>query len=176
MGKNEDLGARGSSDKPSSFDVYIELKTNGGASRTLHAVKVKGEKGDDQVEFEIVGTTLEDGQKTAYVRWGQWNHLSDAAKSLNGNARLLFACLRDVIACEGEMRELFHSEPPKRCVQKAQVWYEFCQRHKESKRHDMAFKRSWQELVGAGLVTVVRNENRNEMLGELADWVYLEKE
>ena len=59
MGKNEDLGARGSSDKPSSFDVYIELKSNGGASRTLHAVKVKGEKGDDQIDFEIVGATLE---------------------------------------------------------------------------------------------------------------------
>jgi hypothetical protein len=43
-------------------------------------------------------------------------------------------------------------------------------------RHDMAFKRSWKELVGAGLVTVVRNENRHEMLGELADWVYLERE
>ena len=67
MGKNEELGARGSSDKPSSVDVYIELKSNGGASRTFHAIKVKGEKGDDQIDFEIVGTILEDGQKTAYV-------------------------------------------------------------------------------------------------------------
>jgi hypothetical protein len=70
MGKNEDLGARGSSDKPSSFDVYIELKSNGGASRTLHAVKVKGEQGDDQIEFEIVGTTLEDGQKDCVCALG----------------------------------------------------------------------------------------------------------
>ena len=43
------------------------------ATRTFHAIKVKGEKGDDQIDFEIVGTTLEDGQKTAYVRWGEWN-------------------------------------------------------------------------------------------------------
>jgi hypothetical protein len=114
MGKNEDLGARGSSDKPSSFDAYIELKSSGGSARTFHAVKVKGEKGDEQIDFEIVGTTLEDGQKTAYVRWGEWNRLSDAAKSLNGNARLLIACLRDVIAREGEMRQLLHSEPAKR--------------------------------------------------------------
>src|SRR5262249_2542043 len=148
MGKNEDQGARGSSDKPSSLDVYIELKSNGGAARTFHAIKVKGEKGDDQVEFEIVGTTLEDGQKTAFVRWGKWNHPSDATKSLNGIARLLFACLRDVIEREGEMRELLRSEPPKRCVQKTQVYDEFCRRHNKSKRHDMAFKRSWKEIVG----------------------------
>ena len=44
MGKNEELGARASSDKPSSVDVYVELKSNGGATRTLHAIKVKGEK------------------------------------------------------------------------------------------------------------------------------------
>jgi hypothetical protein len=176
MGKNEELGARGSSDKPSSFDVYIELKSNSGASRTLHAVKVKGEKGDDQVEFEIIGTTLEDGQKTGHVRWGEWNRLGDAAKSLNGNARLLFACLRDVIARDGELRELFRSEPAKRCVQVIQVFYEFSKRHKDSKRHDNAFKRSWKELVGAGLVTIKKNENQDEMLQGMGDWVYLERE
>ena len=104
MGKNEELGARGSSDKPSSFDVYIELKSNGSRARTFHAIKVKGEKGDEQIDFEIVGTTLEDGQKTGYVRWGKWNQSGDAVKSLNGNATLLFACLRDVIARDGEMR------------------------------------------------------------------------
>jgi len=119
---------------------------------------------------------LEDGQKTAYVRWGQWNHLSDAAKSLNGVARLLFACLRDVIARDGEMRELFRSEPPKRCVQMIQVFYEFSKRHKDSKRHDNAFKRSWKELVGAGLVTTKKNENQDEMLQGMGDWVYLERE
>ena len=74
MGKNEELGARGSSDKPSSVDVYVELKSNGGAARTFHAIKVKGEKGDDQITFQIVGTTLEDGQTTAYVRWDEWNN------------------------------------------------------------------------------------------------------
>jgi hypothetical protein len=32
-----------------------------------------------------------------------------------------------VIARDGEMRELFRSEPPKRCVQKVQVFHEFSQ-------------------------------------------------
>ena len=110
----------------------------------------RSEQSDEQIDFEIIGTTLEDGQKTEYVQWGgEWNTLGDAIKSLNGNAKLLFTCLRDVIAREGEMRELFRSEPAKRCVQKGQVYHEFCKRHKE-KRHDMAFKRSWKELVGRG--------------------------
>src|SRR5262249_5687999 len=45
MGKNEGLGARGSSDKPSSMDVYVKLKPNARKkTRVLHAIKVKGEK------------------------------------------------------------------------------------------------------------------------------------
>jgi hypothetical protein len=173
MGKNEELGARGSSDKPSSFDVYIELKSNGGGVRTFHAIKVKGEKGDEQVDFEIVGTTLEDGQNTGFVRWKEWSKAEDAGRSLNGNAKLLFSCLRDVIARDGELRTLFRSEPDKRCVQKVEIYHEFCERHKESKRHDMAFKRSWKELVRMGLVTTKKNE---QGLDEDNDWVFLERE
>jgi len=172
MGKNEELGARGSSDKPSSVDVYIELKSNGGAMRTFHAIKVKGEKGDEQIDFEIVGTTLEDGQRTGFVCWKEWNKPEDAISSLNGNARLLFSCLRDVIARDGELRTLFRSEPDKRCVQKVEIYHEFCDRHKEGKRHDMAFKRSWGELVRVGLVSTKKNE---QGLDEMNDWVYLER-
>jgi len=173
MGKNEELGARGSSDKPSSFDVYIELKSNGGgAARTFHAIKVKGEKGDDQIDFEIVGTTLEDGQRTGFVCWKEWSKSEDVIGSLNGNARLLLLCSRDVIARDGELRSLFRSEPDKRCVQKVEIYHEFCDRHKESKRHDMAFKRSWKELVRMGLVTTKKNE---QGLDEMNDWVYLER-
>ena len=171
MGKNEDLGARGSSDKPSSVDVYIELKSNGGSTRTFHAIKVKGEKGDDQITFEIVGTVIEDDQKTAYVRWGEWNKSDDAVKSLNGNAKLLLKCIRDVITRSGETRTLFHSMPDIRCVQKIDIYNEFSRRHKEGKRHDMAFKRSWKELVAAGMVTTKKNKDNAH---DMADWVYLE--
>ena len=76
----------------------------------------------------------------------------------------------------GELRELFRSEPPKRCVLKIQVFNEFCLQHTESKRHDMAFKRSWEELVRKGLVTTKRNEHPEEMHGEMGDWVFLERE
>ena len=170
MGKNEELGARGSSDKPSSVDVYVELKSNGGATRTFHAIKVKGEKGDDQITFQIVGTTLEDGQTTAYVRWDEWNNVSDT-KSLNGNARLLLQCIRDVIIRSGETRTLFHSTPDIRCVQKIDAYNEFSRRHKEGKRHDMAFNRSWKELVAVGLITTKKNKDDT---ADMADWVYLE--
>jgi hypothetical protein len=89
MGKNEGLGARGSSDKPSSVDVYIELKSNG-KSRVLHTVKVKGEKANEQIDFNIVGTELDDGQTTGYVRWGKWCDAetgSEADRSLIGTRR-----------------------------------------------------------------------------------------
>jgi RecA-family ATPase len=170
MGKDEERGARGSSDKPSSVDVYIELKSNGGAARTFHAIKVKGEKGDDQINFQIVGTTLEDGQTTAYVRWEQWNNQNKRFKSLNDNAALLFKCIRDVIAREGERRTLFHSMPDIRCVQKISAFNEFSGKHKGG-RHDMAFKRSWKELVAAGLVTTKKDKDNSD---DMADWVYLE--
>src|SRR6516165_6528147 len=39
--------------------------------------------------------------------------------------REIITAVRDVIASDGEMRELFRSEPPKRCVQKVQVFHEF---------------------------------------------------
>jgi AAA domain/Bifunctional DNA primase/polymerase, N-terminal len=170
MGKDEERGARGSSDKPSSVDVYIELKSNGGAARTFHAIKVKGEKGDDPINFQIVGTTLEDGQTTAYVRWEEWNNQNERFKSLNDNAALLLNCIRDVIAREGETRTLFHSMPDIRCVQKISVSNEFSRKHKGG-RHDMAFKRSWKELVAAGLVTTKKNKDNSD---DMADWVYLE--
>ena len=170
MGKDEEKGARGSSDKPSSVDVYIELKSNGGATRTVHAIKVKGEKGDDQINFQIVGTTLEDSQTTAYVRWEEWNNQDDRFKSLNDNAALLLKCIRDVIAREGQTRTLFHSMPDIRCVQKISAFNEFSRKHKGG-RHDMAFKRSWRELVAAGLVTTKKNKDNSD---DMADWVYLE--
>ncbi len=173
MGKDEEKGARGSSDKLSSVDVYIELKSNGngGATRTFHAIKVKGEKGDDQITFEIVGTVIEGDQKTAYVRWGEWNKSDDAIKSLNENAKLLLKCIRDVIIRSGKTRTLFHSMPDMRCVQKVDIHNEFSRRHKEGKRHDMAFKRSWKELVAAGLITTKKNKDNSD---DMANWVYLE--
>ena len=168
MGKNESLGARGSSDKPSSTDVYIELK-----DRTFHAVKVKGEKGNRAIDFEIVGTTLEDGQNTACVRWGKWKHQEETGEqSLNGNARVMLDCARKVIDQQGQMRTLFFSEPPKRCVEKVEIYHAFCDRH-EGKRHDMAFKRSWLELVEAGLITTKKNEKGFD---DMNDFVYLERE
>ena len=53
------------------------------------------------------------------------------------------------------------------------LYHEFCERHKESKRHDMAFKRSWKELVRMGLVTTKKNE---QGLDEMNDWVFLERQ
>ena len=44
MGKNEELGARGSSDKPSSFDVYIELKSNVGCNAHIPCHQGQGRK------------------------------------------------------------------------------------------------------------------------------------
>jgi len=40
----------------------------------------------------------------------------------------------------------------------------------------MAFKRSWKEVVGTGLVTMKKNEHPVEELGELSDWVFMERE
>ncbi len=170
MGKNEELGARGSSDKPSSVDVYIELKSNGGAIRTFHAVKVKGEKGDDQVEFEIVGAKLDDGQKTACVRWGKWREPGPGMK-LNGVARLLLECTRDTITRKGEQRLFMYGEPERRAVQKKEIYSEFGRKHKGD-RHDMAFKRGWDELVKNVLVTTSGDEHSAAALDK---WVYLEK-
>jgi hypothetical protein len=154
MGKNEDLGARGSSDKPSSVDLYAEIKTNGG--RTLHVIKVKGEKGDEQVDFQIVGATLDDGQKTAYVKWGKWKDQDAVIKALNSIARLLLVCVMEVIKLKGEMTIVMMGEPYRRCVQKKEIVLEFNRRHK-GERHDMAFGRGWKELVGAKLVTSFEN-------------------
>jgi hypothetical protein len=173
MGKNEELGARGSSDKPSSVDLYAEIKTNGG--RTFHVIKVKGEKGDEQVDFQIVGTVLDDGQKTAYIKWGKWREQDRAYKELNGNAKLLLDCISDLIKRKGRMRVVMLGEPDRRCVQKKDIMQEFDRRHKEhtgSKRHDTTFKRSWGELVGATLITMFNDEAGTS---DLDKWVYLEK-
>jgi hypothetical protein len=173
MGKNEELGARGSSDKPSSVDLYAEIKING--SRTFHVIKVKGEKGDEQVDFQIVGTVLDNGQKTAYVKWGKWREQDQAFKALNGNARLLLGCVSDLIKRKGQMRVVMLGEPDRRCVQKKDIMQEFDRRHKEhtgSKRHDTTFKRSWGELVGATLITMFNDEAG---VSDLDKWVYLEK-
>jgi hypothetical protein len=100
--------ARGSSDKPSSVHVYIEIKTNGGAIRTFYVDKVKGEKGHEQIEFEIVGARLEDGQKTAIVQWAdKWKDREAPGEALNGNAKMLLDCARDVINRTGEQRIFF---------------------------------------------------------------------
>ena len=172
MGKNEELGARGSSDKPSSVDVYIKLKSNGGSMRTFHVVKVKGEKGNDQLEFEIVGAKLEDGQKTACVRWGKWREPDLGGKPLNGNARVLLDCVRDTIIRRGQERIIYFGMPEKRAVQKKEIYAAFSKKHK-SGRPDMAFKRSWDELVKAEFVTTVGDE---DSAADLDKWVYLEKE
>lgn len=104
------------------------------------------------------------------LRWEEWNNQDDRFKSLNDNAALLLKCARDVIAREGETRTLFHSMPDIRCVQKISVSNEFSRKHKGG-RHDMAFKRSWKELVAAGLVTTKKNKDNSD---DMADWVYLE--
>jgi hypothetical protein len=170
MGKDEDKGARGSSDKPSSVDVYMEIKSRG-KRFILDAIKIKGEQGEEQINFELVTADLEDGQQTAVVRWEKWVRPEGAEKSLNPNAQLLYACLCDVIARDGEIRKLLHSDPMRRCIQRGQVFEEFSKRHKGTKRLDMAFDRSWKELVKAKLVTTVPNKNG---LVETQDWVYLE--
>jgi hypothetical protein len=150
-------------------DVHIELKSNGGSIRTFHAIKVKGEKGDDQIEFAIVGTKLDDGQKTACVRWGKWREPGPGMK-LNGVARLLLECTRDTITRKGQQRIIFFGEPERRCVQKKEIYGEFSRKHKGD-RHDMAFKRSWEELVKNGLVTRVGDEHSG---ADMDRWVYLE--
>jgi AAA domain len=170
MGKDEDKGARGSSDKPSSVDVYMEIKSRG-KRFILDAIKIKGEQGEEQINFGLVTADLEDGQQTAVVRWEKWVKPEGAERSLNGNAQVLYACLCNVIARDGEMRILLHSDPMRRCVQRGQVFEEFSKRHKGTKRHDMAFDRSWKELVRAKLVTTAPNKDG---FVETQDWVYLE--
>jgi hypothetical protein len=135
-------------------------------------VKVKGEKGNDQLEFEIVGAKLEDGQKTACVRWGKWIEPDPRGRPLNGNARALLDCVRDTIIRKGQERLIMFGEPEKRAVQKKEIYGEFRKKHK-SGRADMAFKRSWEELVKAEFVTTVGDEHS---AADMDKWVYLEKE
>jgi hypothetical protein len=159
MGKNEELGARGSSDKPSSVDVYAEITKNG-RGRVLDFVKIKGEKGDEQITFDIVGTILDEGQKTAFVRWGEWSGADDAGPSLSKDATLLFQCVRDVIESKGIQLKLFASEPEVRCVKKAEIRNEFHRRRSKTKGADnMAFKRAWDDLVGADPPLLSTKEN-----------------
>jgi hypothetical protein len=172
MGKDEDRGARGSSDKPSSVDVYAEIKTNGGRTRSLHVIKVKGEKGDDEIDFETVGARLEDGQRTATIKWSaQWKKPAEGTVVLNGLAKLLLKCAADVIAREGQDRMFFVGEPRRNSAQKKAIYKEFGRKH-DGKRHDMAFGRAWKELVEAGLVTTVADEKSP---ADMDKWVYLEK-
>jgi hypothetical protein len=172
MGKDEDRGARGSSDKPSSVDVYAEIKSNGGRTRTLHVIKVKGEKGDDEIDFETVGARLEDGQKTATVKWSaQWKQPAEGTVVLNAMAKLLLSCAADVIAREGQEKMFFVGEPARNSAQKKTIYKEFSRKHK-GERHDMAFGRAWKELVEAGLVTTVADA---ESVADMDKWVYLEK-
>jgi hypothetical protein len=100
MGKDEDKGARGSSDKPSSLDTYCEIK-NGKKVKQLVFEKIKGEVGDISIKFEIVGVT-QDGQKTAVVQWGPWaEEAGGPGASLTGNDKALFECICDLIAKVG---------------------------------------------------------------------------
>jgi hypothetical protein len=149
----------------------MEIKSNGGIKKTPHVVKVKGEKGNEQVEFEIIGAKLEDGQKTAIVRWDKWKEPEAAGESLNGNARLLLECARKVIISKGQEQEIIPFDTPRQSVQKRDVLLEFNRRHKGD-RHDMAFKRSWDELVKKGFITWIRDEHSS---ADLDVWVCLEK-
>ncbi|SED73778.1 AAA domain-containing protein [Rhizobiales bacterium GAS191] len=170
----EERHTRGSSDKPSSVDVYAEIKTNGNSIRTLKVEKVKGEKGHEQIDFEIVGVRLEDGQGTAIVHWAEkWiDQGAQAGVPLNPIAQLLQDCVRTVIAHKGVQRIVMVYEPERRCVQKKDIYVEFCRKHKGG-RHDMAFKRSWDELIKKCLVSTVSDEKSK---GDMDRWVYLEQE
>jgi AAA domain/Bifunctional DNA primase/polymerase, N-terminal len=164
MGKNEGLGARGSSDKPSSMDVYVELKPNARKkARVLHAIKVKGEKADEQIDFEIVGTELEDGQKTGLVRWGKWCDAEpehEAGRPLNKNATLLLQCVEDAIMGKGQQLKLFYNEPAILCVRKIQIREEFYQRYEGTNNaKQMAFTRAWNELVAGNFITITKDGN-----------------
>jgi AAA domain/Bifunctional DNA primase/polymerase, N-terminal len=162
---------RGSSDKPSSVDVYIELKSNGGDVRIFKAEKVKGEKGNEEIDFRIVGKRLDDGQKTAVVDWGRWKRPEgDRSKSLNGNAKMLWDIVCGVINSSGQQRTFFEFDGEKRSVQKKEIYSEFRRKYKKD-RPDMAFKRSWQELIDAGLVTTVADKNSS---ADMDAWVHLE--
>jgi hypothetical protein len=172
MGKDEERGARGSSDKPSSVDVYAEIKSNGGRTRTLHVIKVKGEKGDDEIDFEMVGARLEDGQRTATVKWSaQWKKPEEGTVVLNGMAKLLLKCTADVIAREGQETMFFVGEPKRDSAQKKTIYKEFS-RKRDGDRHDMAFGRAWNELVEKQLLTTVADA---ESAADMDKWVYLEK-
>jgi RecA-family ATPase len=172
MGKDEDRGARGSSDKPSSVDVYAEIKSNGGRTRTFHVIKVKGEKGDDEIDFEMVGARLEDGQRTATVKWSaQWKKPEEGTVVLNGMAKLLLKCTLDVIAREGQETMFFVGEPKRNSAQKRTIYKKFSRKH-DGERHDMAFKRAWDELVEKRLVTTVADA---KSAADMDKWVYLEK-
>jgi hypothetical protein len=172
MGKDEERGARGSSDKPSSVDVYAEIKSNGARTRTLHVIKVKGEKGDDEIDFEMVGARLEDGQRTATVKWSaQWKQPAEGTVVLNGIARMLLSCASDVIMREGQETMFFVGEPKRNSAQKKAIYKEFSRKHK-GERHDVAFNRAWKELVEAGLVTTVADKKSR---ADMDQWVYLEK-
>jgi AAA domain len=171
MGKDEERGARGSSDKPSSVDVYMELR-----GRTLYAIKIKGGKGPEQIDFKIVDHVLEDGQETAAVTWGKWHKQSEGAKALNAMAKLLLDCARAVVEDKGEVRQLFYSEPPRRCAMKGEIYNEFRGRHK-GERHDQAFRRAWDELAKNGFVSFKKNENDRRFTPiHFNDFVWLDKE
>jgi hypothetical protein len=78
--------------------------------------------------------------------------------------------MTEVIMRKGEVR-LIGIGDERRCVQKKDVIVEFDRKHKGGERHDVAFKRSWEELVKKELVSWTECEE-----GPGLDvWVYLEK-
>jgi hypothetical protein len=157
MGKDEGRGARGSSDKPSSVDVYAELK-NGG---TLHVIKVKGKKGHKQVDFEIVGRK-QDGQDTAIVRYGEWRDQDKRHRDLAPDARLLLECIKHMLKEKGLMQTIGIDERV-RCAHKKYIREEFTRQKRST--HHTTWSRAWNELVAAELITFFKNED--------GEWVYL---
>jgi hypothetical protein len=152
MGKNEELGARGSSDKPSSVDTYGEI-TNGKKARKFYIEKVKGDKGDMSVTFDIVGVK-QDGQNTAVVKWGDRDEpVTGAAHDLEGDDKLLYACVVETNRDKGVELKLFHSDIfPRRCVRKAEIRDEFHKRRNKGHEADrVAFGRAWGYLLGRTL-------------------------
>jgi hypothetical protein len=162
MGKNEELGARGSSDKPSSVDTYGEI-TNGKKARKFYIEKVKGDKGDMSASFDIVGVT-QDGQSTAVIKWGDWDEpIMGAAHDLEGDDKLLYACVVETIRDKGVELKLFHSDiVPRRCVRKAEIRDEFHKRRNKGHEADrVAFKRAWEYLLGRTLFST-RAEGKDQ--------------
>jgi hypothetical protein len=165
MGKDEDKGARGSSDKPSSVDTYAEIR-NGKKVKRFYVEKVKGEKGHMEVEFTIVGVA-QDGQPAAKVQWGKWDdEVSGAAGlGLQKDDKLLYECIVDTIANKGQSLRVYESDPgPRKCVRRVDIRYEFYRRKGGSDGNvRTAFLGSWKHLLHHDpLIFETKSDGSNE--------------